>query len=81
MQAIIIKFLPVTNTKPARLKATCSGGSVTMSISGGYDRTLDNHKVAHALCAKMGWNGVGLAFGTLPTGDAVAVITEIQHQK
>lgn len=81
MQAIIIKFLPATNTKPTRLKATCKGGSITMCISGGPDLALENRKVVHALCAKMGWTGVGLAFGTLPTGDAVAVITEIQHQK
>lgn len=28
MQSIQIKFLPATNTKPARLKASCEGGSI-----------------------------------------------------
>jgi len=29
MQSIQVKYLPATNTKPARLKATCEGGSIT----------------------------------------------------
>lgn len=33
MQAIQTRYLPATNTKPARIKATCSRGSVTLSWS------------------------------------------------
>jgi hypothetical protein len=29
MQSIQVKYLPATNTQPARLKATCEGGSIT----------------------------------------------------
>ncbi len=32
MQAIITKYLPPTLTKPARIKATCSRGSITVSV-------------------------------------------------
>jgi hypothetical protein len=28
MQSIQVKYLPATNTQPARLKATCEGGSI-----------------------------------------------------
>ena len=31
MQAIITKFLPATNFKPSRIKATCERGSITIS--------------------------------------------------
>lgn len=30
MQAIITKYLPATNTKPTRIKATCARGSLTL---------------------------------------------------
>ena len=33
MQAIIVKVLPCTNTKPTRLKAYCERGSITLSRS------------------------------------------------
>ena len=45
MQAIITKYLPATNFKPARMKASCARGSVTVS----YDHDLDsegNHLAA-----------------------------------
>ena len=32
MQAIVTKFLSPTTTKPARIKAFCSRGSITLSI-------------------------------------------------
>lgn len=55
MQAITTKFLTVTDTKGARIKATAEAGSVTVS----YDHALNaegNHvAAAKALCKKMGW--------------------------
>lgn len=52
MQAIITKYLGVTATKPARIKATCSRGSKTTSIHsdkmiesiGSHDE--QNHRIA-----------------------------------
>ncbi len=40
MQAITTKFLPCTNTKPSRIKATCERGSVTISVDQ-IDSVLD----------------------------------------
>ena len=56
-QAIATKYLPATNNRGARIKATAWGGSATVP----YDYALDvdrNHKAAaDAPIAKMGWKG------------------------
>lgn len=52
MQAIITKVLPTTNTKPTRIKAICSRGSVTVSRDA-YNTLDDAHRgAAQALCDK-----------------------------
>lgn len=72
MQAITTKYLPATNHKPARVKATATAGSVLVS----YDSALrddDAHKeAALALCRKFGWEG-SLVMGTTHNGDNVWV--------
>lgn len=76
MQAIITKYLPVTNTRASRIKAQCAAGSVTIDypheLSG-----MDCHaKAAKALVAKLGWNDAhygGLLGGQLPSGEYVFV--------
>ena len=45
MQAITTKYLPATNTKGARIKASCEAGSVTIS----YPHEAQNAFAAHAL--------------------------------
>lgn len=56
-QAIATKYLPATNNRGARIKATAWAGSVTI----GYDHALSTegaHKAAaDALIAKLGWQG------------------------
>ena len=56
-QAIATKYLPATNNRGARIKATAWGGSATVP----YDYELevpDAHRVAaDALIAKLGWKG------------------------
>lgn len=78
MQAITIKYLPVTNTKGSRWKAECAAGSVTV----GYDHALNsegNVKAAvSALINKLGWtkdNGytVDWAVGQLKNNTWTAV--------
>lgn len=77
MQAIITKYMGPTNTKGARIKATCESGSLTIS----YDHDLDsdgNHRAAaEALCAKIGLVSsltnmyTSLSQGHLPNGNHV----------
>jgi len=75
MQAIITKYLCPTNTRGARIKATCAAGSVTIDypheLSG-----MDCHaKAAYALLAKMHW-GYKLMGGQLPSGDYAFVLVD-----
>lgn len=53
MQAITTKYLPWTNTKPGRIKASCQSGSVIIDSDSDSD---NGHKAAcEALRAKLGW--------------------------
>jgi hypothetical protein len=60
MQAITTKYLPATNTKPARIKAECSAGSLTLSFSVCDEPTspgtTPDERCAYALLKKLGWD-------------------------
>ena len=65
MQAISTKFLGATDSRGSRIKATCEGGSVTVSYPYEKRSGAEAHSVAAlALCAKMGWAGTLIAGGT-----------------
>jgi len=66
MKAIVTKYLPATNTKPARIKATAEGGnSVTISYpQDDISQEAAYRKAAEALCAKMKWPGQLFGGGT-----------------
>jgi hypothetical protein len=66
MQAILTKFIPPTNTRGSRYKATCQRGSITVSADHG--RGLDwNHEFAAAeLCRKFAREDV-VTYGTPAT--------------
>ncbi len=59
MQSIICKYLGPTNTKPARIKATASGGagSITVSHDTSFNVDHDAMRAAGALMVKLGWTG------------------------
>jgi hypothetical protein len=54
MKAITAKYIPATNTKPARVKASdMDNNTVTISFD-----SQDSYKhAAIALCQKMNWHG------------------------
>ena len=66
-QAIVTKYLGPTNTRGARVKASCEAGSLTVS----WDYALnpeDNHKAAaRALIRQLGWEG-NWVMGSLAPG-------------
>lgn len=83
MQAITVKYLAVTDTKPTRYKATCEGGSVTTSDPG-FDRYEDNYCYACALLmSKMGWTGKmiggGSKNGMVFVSDEPLYVAETSH--
>jgi len=51
MQAIITKYLAPTNTRGARIKASCQAGSITVP----YDGENPHEAACNALRAKLGW--------------------------
>jgi hypothetical protein len=65
MQAIKTKYLPATNFKGSRIKASCEAGSITIP----YPYELSGDKVhifaATELCNKLGWNILELHTGVL----------------
>ena len=75
MQAIHVKYLPCTNTKGSRIKATCQAGSIIIDypheLSG-----MDCHaKAAYALLTKMHWD-YKLVGGQLPSHDYAFVMVD-----
>ena len=78
MRTISTRFLPTTNTKPTRIKATVSEGKQSVTVS--YDHGMNaeqNHKaVATALMHKLGWEGRMLG-GHTGTGMVFVFDTDI----
>ena len=66
MQAITTKYLPATNHRGSRIKASCAAGSITI----GYDHSEEPHRAAAlALITRLGWLGHGEWHeGGLPDG-------------
>jgi hypothetical protein len=87
MQAIQTKFLPATNTRGARIKATCWRGSITIDYPHHLSGDEVHREAARALLAKFraedkekygsedsgawGWEFVT---GTLPDGSCCHVL-------
>jgi hypothetical protein len=70
MKAIIVKYLPATNTKGSRLKASAEG---VKSIIKGFDYKYNDGgklQIAQELCHKYDWS-TDLVSGQLPNGDEV----------
>jgi hypothetical protein len=79
MQAIVTKYLCPTNSRGARVKATCQAGSMTVAWDHALNAT-DNHREAGmALVFQRGWYSHGTwKQGALPNGDYVLVCDEGQ---
>lgn len=86
MQAIITKYLPATNSRGSRVKATCARGSIIIPWEYDVDEHANHTLAAEKLCAKFaaddfrkyGTDPVGnpwmrkLATGELPKGTGYA---------
>lgn len=70
MQAIQVKYLSATNTKGARLKAQCEGGSLTQSRDYSIDFSQQAKKLAYELAnKKLNWNVKKLVGGSFNNVD------------
>jgi hypothetical protein len=72
MKAIVTKFLPCTDTKGSRIKASAEGvKSVTIPYPHELSGEACHEAAALALCEKYGWN-FPLVGGGLPDGTGFA---------
>lgn len=72
MQAIQTRYLNPTNSRGARIKATCAAGSITIDYPHELSDQAVHRKAAEALVSKLGWvdpHYGGLLGGCLPNGD------------
>jgi hypothetical protein len=75
MQAIQTKYLPATNFKPSRIKATCAAGSITIAYPHELSGQAVHRAAAEALVDKV-WKGKikdKLLGGSLKDGSSVFV--------
>ena len=72
-KAILVKYLPFTNHKPARVKALVHRSvSITVSVSEYSSNDEARLEAAKALAENLCWRGEYIK-GTLPNGDTVFV--------
>jgi hypothetical protein len=78
MQAIQTKYLPATNTRGNRIKATCATWSITIDWPYGLDNDECFERAAKALMQKLDWHRLYqiAAGGQLPNGDYVFVLAK-----
>ncbi len=67
-QAIVTKYLGPTNTRPSRIKATASAGSIIVSCDSGINQDANHAAAARALALKYGWHGRYVG-GGMPEGN------------
>ena len=71
MQAILIRYIPATNTRGFRIKASCAAGTLTIPHPSSLSGQAAYRVAAEALATKLGWTGPhygALIGGCLPNG-------------
>ena len=76
MEAITVKYLAATDTKPARLKATCNSfkGSAVIPFPHELSGLAAYSRAAEALCHSFNWHGP-LAGGWTGRGSAAFLLS------
>lgn len=77
LQAITTRYLGPTNTRGARIKATCAAGSHTAPYDHALSAFANHAAAARALVALLGWmdDPARHTFGALKDGGYVLVIS------
>jgi hypothetical protein len=68
MQAIVTKYLPATNFKGSRVKATCQAKSIIRHWDSSLNADKNHMAVAKELATMMGWNYGDWIGGCPPDG-------------
>lgn len=75
MQAITVKYVPATNTKPCRLRVKAQAKTQFISYDGEHGYDAEAKKAAQDFAFSLGWTGT-FHGGTLPSGDTVFVCSD-----
>jgi hypothetical protein len=73
MQSIQVKYLPATNTQPARLKATCEGGSI-IEPRDHLEASEQALSLAFKLSNQLNWNVKEFSRGTFKNCDYFNIV-------
>lgn len=73
MQSIQVKYLPATNTQPARLKATCEGGSI-IEPRNNLETSEQGLSLAFKLSNKLNWNVKEFSRGSFKNCDYFNIV-------
>jgi hypothetical protein len=71
-QTIVTKYLPATNVRGSRVKATAEAGSVTLSWDDALNADGNHKRAAEVLADKFGWGGTWVG-GSAPGAGYVFV--------
>lgn len=84
MQAIVTKYIGPTDTKGARIKATCDAGSITIDYPHELSGDDVHAKAAMALVRKLGWDDAmrekSWACGSLPNQNGYVFVGQHNEQ-
>src|SRR5262250_1307976 len=76
MQAITTKYLPATNTRGGRIKATAQAGSITIEWDHRLNLERNHAAAAKALARKLGWTGRWMGGGLPGSGFAFVPVSD-----
>lgn len=80
MQSITTKYIPATNFRGSRVKATtASGQSIILSWADNLDTEENHDRAAIALCRKMKWTPCKLVSGSSKVGNVYVIIHAFNH--
>jgi hypothetical protein len=68
MQAITTRYRGPTDTKGSSIRASCDGGSASVSYDSAFDTDANHYAAVKKLCDKLGWDAARFFGGNLPAG-------------
>lgn len=72
MQAIKTRYCGPTDTKGSRIRASCDGGSASVSYDSALDNEANHYAAVKKLCDKLGWDAARFFGGNLQGSEGVA---------
>ena len=78
MQAITTKYIPATNFRGSRIKASCQAGSIILHWDDSMNSENNHRNAAMQLAGKLGWHGQWYG-GGMPDGKGDVFVCADSH--